>query len=174
MRARRDTPSFRTPRRSICLLLAIHVLLAAGCEQGRTLGRVAGHVTLDGQACPDVMVVFQCRGEGVFITARVDKDGSYAAQMAEGHGLPLGTYLVSIRPARPRTGIVLQRRLPCHPGTVIRLPAASHWKLSLVTIASISRCRRHRSSGSNRPCRCSRYLRSATACRSRPATTRRS
>ncbi len=116
MRARRDTPSFRTPRRSICLLLAIHVLLAAGCEQGRTLGRVAGRVTLDGQACPDVMVVFQCRDEGVFITARVDKDGSYAAQMAEGHGLPLGTYLVSIRPAppenwdRPPTAIALPPR----------------------------------------------------------------
>ena len=83
-------------------LFASCLVLATGCEQGRTLGRVAGNVTLDGEACRDVMVVFACREERAFITAVVDADGAYEVQMAEGRGLPVGTYQVSIRPAPPQ------------------------------------------------------------------------
>ena len=81
-----------------CLLGCI---LLAGCGSKRTLGRVEGNVTLNGKPCSGVMVLFECVKERAFITANVGNDGRYAVQMAEGHGLPVGTYQVSVRPAPP-------------------------------------------------------------------------
>ena len=83
---------------TVCLLSCA---LAAGCGSNRTLGRVSGRVTLDGRPCGGVIVVFGCVEQRAFIKADVGEDGTYAAQMAEGHGLPVGTYEVSIRPAPP-------------------------------------------------------------------------
>ncbi|MEA1950516.1 MAG: hypothetical protein U9N87_03980 [Planctomycetota bacterium] len=76
-------------------------LLLAGCDSSRTLGSVSGCVSLDGKPCGGLIVVFACEEQRAFITANVGEDGSYTVQMAEGHGLPLGTYDVSIRPAPP-------------------------------------------------------------------------
>jgi hypothetical protein len=97
------------------LLLAFCLLPAAGCEKGRTLGRVTGTVTLDGQACRDVMVVFASQKERAFITAAVDTEGAYVVQMAEGHGLPVGTYQVSIRQAPPDNWDRPQEAVPLPP-----------------------------------------------------------
>lgn len=76
-------------------------LLLVGCGSSRTLGRVSGRVSLDGKPCEGLTVVFACAEQRAFITAHVGQDGRYAVQMAEGYGLPLGTYEVSIRPAPP-------------------------------------------------------------------------
>ena len=83
---------------AICLLSC---LLLIDCDSSRTLGRVSGRVSLDGQPCGGLIVVFACTEQRAFITASVGEDGRYAVQMAEGHGLPLGTYEVSIRPVPP-------------------------------------------------------------------------
>lgn len=83
-------------------LVACAVLTSlSGCGSQRTLGRVGGRVSLDGRPCGGVIVVFGCAEQRAFITAEAGEDGRYAVQMAEGHGLPLGTYEVSVRPAPP-------------------------------------------------------------------------
>ena len=83
---------------AICLVSCLFLI---GCDSARTLGRVSGRVSLDGQPCGGLIVVFACAEQRAFITAAVGEDGRYTVQMAEGYGLPLGTYEVSIRPAPP-------------------------------------------------------------------------
>ena len=110
--------NFGSPSTTLAVTLGMitcGLLATAGCEQGRTLGRVEGSVTLDGQACRGVTVVFACREERAFITANVDNDGSYVVQMAEGHGLPVGNYDVTIRAAPPETWDRPQAAVPLPP-----------------------------------------------------------
>ncbi len=88
---------------TICLAVCLlGCLLLIGCGSSRTLGRVSGRVSLDGKPCGGLIVVFACEEQRAFITANVGDNGSYTVQMAEGHGLPLGTYDVTIRPAPPK------------------------------------------------------------------------
>jgi hypothetical protein len=84
----------------VCLMVCLFLV---GCGSSRTLGRVGGQVSLDGKPCGGMMVVFACPEQRAFITAEVGNDGRYAVQMAEGHGLPLGTYEVTIRAAPPKS-----------------------------------------------------------------------
>jgi hypothetical protein len=72
-------------------------------------------VSIDGQPCGGVIVVFSCAEQRAFITAAVGDDGRYAVQMAEGHGLPLGTYEVTVRPAPPTNWDRPQRATPVPP-----------------------------------------------------------
>ena len=85
------------------MALTILFMLCLGCDQSRPLGRVTGHVTLDEKVCNDVVVVFSSEAEQVFMAAPVNEEGAYQVQMAEGFGLPLGTYAVTIRPAPPKS-----------------------------------------------------------------------
>jgi hypothetical protein len=90
-------------------------LLLLGCGSSRTLGRVSGRVSLDGKPCGGVIVVFSCAEQRAFITAPVGDDGQYAVQMAEGHGLPLGDYEVTVRAAPPTNWDRPQRETPVPP-----------------------------------------------------------
>jgi hypothetical protein len=93
----------RLGRMAVLCVWVSNIAFVLGCNQGRELGRVTGHVTLNGKRLNDVVVVFSNIQARAFITAPVDENGAYEVQMAEGFGLPLGTYEVTIRPAPPKS-----------------------------------------------------------------------
>ncbi len=74
-------------------------LCLTGCGGPREiLGKVSGKVTFQGEPVSEGLVIFSNTDKGVYMTAKLGPDGSYAVKMAEGSGLPLGTYQVSITP----------------------------------------------------------------------------
>jgi hypothetical protein len=62
------------------------------------LGKVSGRVTFQGKPVSAGLVIFTNEKLGVFMSAEIGQDGTYEVQMAEGYGLPPGTYRVSITP----------------------------------------------------------------------------
>jgi len=80
----------------VCLCLAV-----AGCSSRPPVGEVTGQVTYKGQPVTDGVIVFNNEAKGVFMTAKLDKEGNYVFHTARGAGLPIGSYQVSITPPRP-------------------------------------------------------------------------
>ena len=76
------------------------LLLAAvaGCRGGRKLAEVTGKVTYNGKPLEihGCQIVFMGAETKVFLGATLKDDGTYRVRMAEGYGLPPGTYKVSI------------------------------------------------------------------------------
>jgi hypothetical protein len=97
-------PWASSDRRSAILLalsaaLALCALAAAGCQGRRdVLGKVSGKVSFQGQPLTEGLVVFANEEKGVHITAPIGPGGVYTVRMAQGEGLPLGTYQVAIAP----------------------------------------------------------------------------
>lgn len=83
------------------LLLLASLVVLAGCDRSERMGRLRGHVTLDGQPVSQGVLVFSNRTKGVHVLATLDADGNYELQMAQGFGLPLGTYQVAVNPPAP-------------------------------------------------------------------------
>ena len=65
------------------------------------MGQVAGNVSLQGEPVKSGLVGFQNDAQGIHILAPIESDGSYEVKMAQGEGLPLGTYRVFIAPPLP-------------------------------------------------------------------------
>jgi hypothetical protein len=86
------------PRRAArWLLLALALGPAPGC--GKRLAEVHGRVTFRGQPVSGgASVLFENAEAGTYIVAKLDADGRYRVEMAEGYGLPPGTYAVRVRP----------------------------------------------------------------------------
>ena len=79
--------------------LTLSGLSLTGCgRQGDIFGRVHGKVTFQGTALCEGLVKFKDPQKGIYMTAKLGPDGSYAVEMAQGSGLPVGTYLVSVGP----------------------------------------------------------------------------
>jgi len=79
--------------------LTLSGLSLTGCgRQGDVLGKIHGKVTFQGKALCEGQIKFKNPQKGIYMTANLGPDGSYAVEMAQGSGLPLGTYLVSIGP----------------------------------------------------------------------------
>jgi hypothetical protein len=85
-------------RRVSRLLLGLALaLLLAGC--GQRLAEVRGRVTFQGQPVSGGATVLFCNNaQGTHIVAKLDKDGNYRVEMAEGYGLPPARYQVSVLP----------------------------------------------------------------------------
>jgi hypothetical protein len=89
--------------------LAVLVVAVAGCQPPAVrLGHVSGRVTFQGQPVTAGTVNFSNYESGVFMSARLDDQGDYVVEMAQGYGLPVGTYQVTVVPLPPEvvTGIV--------------------------------------------------------------------
>lgn len=100
MRCRDRSPLTAPP--AVFLLLAIGLVGVGGC--GPQLAEVRGRVTLQGQPLSDgSAIVFSNEERGTFIQAPLNEDGRFRVEMAEGWGLPPGTYEVSVIPP-PLTG----------------------------------------------------------------------
>jgi hypothetical protein len=79
------------------LLLALALCPALGC--GKRLAEVHGRVTFQGQPVSGgVSLLFANAQAGTYIVAKLDEDGRYRVEMAEGYGLPPGRYAVGVRP----------------------------------------------------------------------------
>jgi hypothetical protein len=82
----------------LAALTVAAVALVGGCG-GKHLAEVKGRVTYEGKPLPPkVTVLFQNADAGLYITAKLDEDGYYRVDMAEGYGLPPGTYDVAVLP----------------------------------------------------------------------------
>ena len=79
-------------------VLPILASLLTGCHRGEVLGRVSGRVTFQGEPITEAVVIFRNEEKGVYMTANLDRDGTYLVEMAQGFGLPLGTYHVYLSP----------------------------------------------------------------------------
>lgn len=100
---------------SILWTAALILWVATGCGSKRTLGQVEGKVTLDGKPFSNCVVVFNNMSAGVFMTAEPANDGSFTVEMAEGIGLPLGEYELSVKPAPPKSWDRPPERSPIPP-----------------------------------------------------------
>jgi hypothetical protein len=84
-------------RRAARRLLALALCLSLGC--GKRLAEVHGRVTFQGQPVSGgASLLFVNAEAGTYIVAKLDEDGRYRVEMAEGHGLPPGRYAVGVRP----------------------------------------------------------------------------
>src|SRR5688500_13788053 len=79
--------------------LACCVLLA-GCGKP-PLGEATGRVTFQGAAVGEGSVVFTDDSQGLSYVTDLDAEGRFVFQVAQGYGLPPGTYAVAVRPPRP-------------------------------------------------------------------------
>ena len=87
---------------SLCLISLILLGLALpGCDQPEARSRIVGKVTFQGQPVPQGRVYFSNSATGVNMGAKLTQDGSYEVLTAQGAGLPLGTYAVSVTPPPP-------------------------------------------------------------------------
>ena len=88
-------------RNSSLMLLALVLLVPAGCERPEPLGKVFGKVTLHGAPLSEGLLIFSNRETGVYMTANLRPDGTYELQTAKGFGLPLGSYHIAVSPPLP-------------------------------------------------------------------------
>lgn len=84
--------------RYIGTLFLMGAVVAVGCDDPETLGRVYGRVTYLGEPVTAGILVFSNHQAGVHMTAELNADGTYELQTAGGFGLPFGTYQVAINP----------------------------------------------------------------------------
>ncbi len=77
-------------------LLAAALVLGTGCSRER--GNVVGRVTFQGKPVTNARVVFCDPEYGTYITAALDADGRFEMRTAEGPGLWVGPYKVTIVP----------------------------------------------------------------------------
>ena len=76
-----------------------------GCGESEVRGRIVGKVTFQGQPVPEGRVYFSDSTRGINMGAKLKQDGSYEVLTAQGAGLPLGTYAVSVTPPPPSFGV---------------------------------------------------------------------
>jgi hypothetical protein len=87
-------PSWATVALTCCILLT-------GCWARPPLGKVTGQVTFRGAPVREGCVIFSDDRQGLSYISDLDAEGRFVFQVAQGYGLPPGTYAVAIRPPRP-------------------------------------------------------------------------
>lgn len=85
-------------RYSFSAFAAGFLLCLAGCGSSEKMGRAFGKVTFQGQPVPEGIISFSNREKGIFMTAKLNSDGSYELVTAQGRGLPLAAYQVAVNP----------------------------------------------------------------------------
>jgi len=100
-RPQKDLTARRTGRVGAGALLAAGCLLAGACEDADPLGRreVSGTVRLDGELLESGVIHFEPQAGGGQATGTVIRDGRF--ELPAEHGLPPGTYTVSISSPEP-------------------------------------------------------------------------
>lgn len=94
-----DTPSGKSGEHGCRLLLALALFLLATSGCGQRLAKVSGRVTCnDKPVSGGASVLFSNEEMGTHIVAKLDPDGHYRVEMAEGLGLPPARYKVSVLP----------------------------------------------------------------------------
>ena len=87
--------------RPIAGLAAVGLLAAiclSGCRAREPRGRIFGKITYRGAAVKEGLVLFSNAAKGVYMTAKLQPDGSYIVLTAKGAGLPLGKYQIAFAP----------------------------------------------------------------------------
>lgn len=86
--------------KSVFVIVSLGVIFLVGCQQhsSRQCHPVTGKVTFKGQPVAEGRIRFNNQQAGVDATATLQPDGSYEIVMAEGKGLPEGTYAVAVLP----------------------------------------------------------------------------
>lgn len=81
-----------------CGIAAAIALLSSGCGVGERMHAVSGRVTAaDGEAMPNVRVVFIAKERSLTATGRTDADGRYTLGTKQvGGGAPAGDYTVLV------------------------------------------------------------------------------
>lgn len=80
-------------------ILSLGMVFFVGCHpSGPRCNPVTGKVTFRGQPVTDGRIRFNNQQAAVDVTAILTPDGSYEMVMAEGKGLPEGTYAVAVLP----------------------------------------------------------------------------
>ncbi|MCR4415884.1 MAG: carboxypeptidase-like regulatory domain-containing protein [Thermoguttaceae bacterium] len=77
-------------------MLALASLAVCGC--GRETGNVSGRVTFQGKPVTDARIMFSDPEYGTYFTAPLDANGRFEMRSAEGPGLWVGPYKVTILP----------------------------------------------------------------------------
>ncbi len=77
--------------------LALASLAACGC--GRETGKVTGRVTFQGKPVTEGRIMFSDPEYGTYFTAPLDANGRFEMRTAEGPGLWVGPYKVTILPS---------------------------------------------------------------------------
>jgi hypothetical protein len=86
-------------RKDAILLMMGLLIVSLGCQRTPKLAAVSGRVTYEGEPVSEgAAVLFSDPERGIFITAKMDSDGRYRVEMAEGYGLPPGSYGVALVP----------------------------------------------------------------------------
>ena len=83
------------------IALCLAALGVPGCSREEPMGPEAGRVTFQGKAVSEGRITFHDADRGIFIVAPLEADGRYTVRMAQGPGLPIGSYRVTIEPPLP-------------------------------------------------------------------------
>jgi hypothetical protein len=87
--------------RIAAVVFVLSAFCLPGCGQkGPKLCPVSGHVAFQGRPVSAGAVCFSNPSAGIDILAELRPDGAYSVRMANGIGLPEGTYSVSVVPPR--------------------------------------------------------------------------
>jgi hypothetical protein len=99
----RTVPAREVPamQRSYPLAALLCCVLLAGCNTRPPLGKVTGQVTYRGVPVSEGSIIFSDDSQGLSYVSDLDTQGRFVFQVAQGYGLPPGTYQVAIRPPRP-------------------------------------------------------------------------
>jgi hypothetical protein len=85
--------------KKVFLMLCLSMVVLAGCHHpGPRRNPVTGKVTFQGQPVADGRIRFNNQQAALDVTAILKSDGSYEIVMADGKGLPEGTYAVAVLP----------------------------------------------------------------------------
>jgi hypothetical protein len=88
---------FDRAARMLVAACAVVIVALAGCRPaGQPIWPVSGKVTLRGEPAAGTALRFTDESRRIDMTASVQSDGSYEVVTARGHGLPQGTYAVSV------------------------------------------------------------------------------
>jgi hypothetical protein len=84
--------------RRVILVLLLFALGFSGCNAAKNIHPVVGRVSYQSKPVAEGMVRFSNPQAGIDVLAKLQPDGAYSVRMANGNGLPEGTYAVAVVP----------------------------------------------------------------------------
>lgn len=99
------------------------------------MGKVSGKVTFRGEPVAQGLVLFAEREKNLYFTAKLDQEGTYRVKTAEGEGLPVGSYEVTVNPpvldAPPIGSTMRPAQVPRFPNIPLKYRVATSSGLKL-------------------------------------------